>query len=106
MRIITRDGSDLVDRWFREQAAVRVEVIAGNIAASLTGVVEQYSSTEILVVRGADRISVSLFCGKYDLIEPAVPSEPNPSWRGMYPIVQIVTDGGASCTLYEVRRNH
>lgn len=71
---------------------------------SFTGIVSDYSTIELLISRGLDEMSISLFCGEYSLIEPSPESANEEIWQQYVRVVQIVTDAGAPCTIHELRR--
>ena len=98
------DGVDLFADWLERSARVRAELLAGNVSATFTGLVKDYSSIELLLARGQDEMSISLFCGEWKLLHRPRDDPAIQGWDGRYPVVQVLTDGGASVTLYEVDR--
>ncbi len=103
MKISSATESDILGLWLRNQAFVRAEIVGGNVSLSFTGVVASYSETELVLSRPPDQMSISLFYGKHSIFEPAADAEHGAGWEPYRRVVQITTDGGAQCTLYELR---
>ncbi len=99
MNVLNQNGVDLLELWEREKTSVRAEVIAANISLSFTGQVVRHSTIELVLTRGYDEMSISLFCGSYEVFEPSIGKGASARYRR---VVQITTDGGGQCTLYEL----
>lgn len=103
MHILSADNEDLIARWSRDRTFLRVEAVGANIALSFTGVLLRHSPTELVFGRNSDELSVSTFFGRHSLTEG--PAEPDESgfWQTYRRVVQVNTDGGAQCHIYELR---
>ena len=103
MQILAANKEDLLARWSRDHTFLRVEAIGANIALSFTGTLVRYSSIELVFGRNSDELSVSTFFGTYRVSEG--PAEPDASgfWHTYRRVVQVNTDGGAQCHIYELR---
>ena len=101
MDILEREGNSLLARWKSERTPLRVELLSGNVSTSLHGIVAEFSSIEVVIVGETGRLSASLFFAEYKLLYGKASAETHPQWAGRYPVLQILTDGGAHCTLYE-----
>lgn len=95
----------LFERWKCEKRLLRAEVISGNISLTFTGVVKNYSLTELRLARDEDELSISLFCGQYTYIGAIDGTEEAKQYfaENYECVMQITTDAGASCTIYEMR---
>ncbi len=100
MQISSATEQDILRLWLRESVFVRAEAVGANIGLSFTGVVARYSAAELVLSRSPDEMSISLLGGKCSVFEPGQNAE---GWERYRRIVQIITDGGAQCTLYELR---
>lgn len=103
MNVYDDNGVDLLELWERERAFVRAEVIGAHISLSFTGVVARHSTVELVLARDSDELSISLFFGSYNIFEPSVVGSSEPAWEHYKRVVQINTDGGGQCTLYELK---
>ncbi|NQD36090.1 hypothetical protein HPT27_03575 [Permianibacter sp. IMCC34836] len=106
MEIHAPGNEDLLARWKRNHTFLRVEVVGANVALSFTGVLERYSPTEIVVSRNSDELSISTFCGAYSINEGPIEPDPEGFWQTYRRVVQVTTDGGAQCHIYELRNVH
>jgi hypothetical protein len=93
----------IFQQWLLNKTPVRAEVVGGHVSLWFTGTVSRCAMTNLVLERGTDELSISLFCCKYRLVEPPANIEPEGAWQQYRRIVQVQTDGGASCTLYELR---
>jgi hypothetical protein len=103
MNVLNDNGVNLLELWEREKTFVRAEVIGANISLWFTGVVVRRSTIELVLARDSDELSISLFCGNYKVFEPSVRGSAEAAWERYKRVVQITTDGGAQCTLYELK---
>ncbi|MGH9752314.1 MAG: hypothetical protein ACREA2_05970 [Blastocatellia bacterium] len=103
MSVFNDNGVDLLELWEREKTFLRAEVIGGNISLWFTGVVARRSVSELVLARDSDELSISLFFESYKIFEPSVRGSADPVWERYKRVVQITTDGGAQCTLYELK---
>jgi hypothetical protein len=103
MNVLNDNGIDLLELWEREKTFVRTEVIGASISLWFTGVVAKRSMSELVLARDSDELSISLFCGSYKVFEPSVRGAAEPPWDRYKRVVQFTTDGGAQCTLYELK---
>jgi hypothetical protein len=101
MNILDRENRNLMQMWKSEKRKIRAEFVAGNISVWFTGYVESYSAIELVLARGANQISISLFCATYKLIEPDGNAN-GTNWRGISRVVVITTDANTACTLLEL----
>ncbi len=101
MMIRDREGRNLLQIWKSQRRKIRAEFVAGNISVWFTGYVESYSEIELVLARGADQISVSLFCASHNVIEPDGNAN-GTNWRGISRVVVVRTDANTACTLYEL----
>lgn len=101
MTIHDGQGRNLLQIWKSQQAVIRAEFSAGNISVWFTGNVSSYSITELVLSRGNDEVSISLFSATYRLIEPD-PIE-IPDLAAYRRVVVVTTDANTTCTLYELR---
>jgi hypothetical protein len=103
MNVRDNNGVDLFELWERERTFVRADVIGTNIGLSFTGVVARHSTVELVLARESDELSISLFFGTYKVFEPSASDSPEPAWAHYRRVVQLTTDGGGQCTLYELK---
>jgi hypothetical protein len=103
MKVVAKDGTDLLAFWKQESTLLRVELISGHVFVSFTGTVFDYTNIELVISRDLDEMSISLFCGKFNLIELSPESANEEIWQKYVRVVQIVTDAGAQCTIHELR---
>lgn len=103
MKISSITESDILGFWLREKIFVRAEIVGANVSLSFTGTVAKYSGTELVLSRQPDEMSISLFCGTYNVFEPSADQDISTGWAPYRRVVQITTDGGAQCTLFELR---
>ena len=96
------DGQDLCEKWLATGAFIRAEVVGANVSLSFTGVLSRFSTVEIVLARNSDELSISTFFGSYQVFEPHEGADSG-SWGRYVRVVQITTDGGAQCHLYELR---
>lgn len=54
-------GQDLCAQWLATSAFIRAEVVGANVSVCFTGVISRFKSTEIVLARGADELSISTF---------------------------------------------
>ena len=102
MKISTSDTSDLLDYWHHEKTHLRAEIIGGHVSFWFTGTVARYSTVELVLARDFDELSISLFSGTFNVFEPSSKKPPVDGWSSFKRVVQIATDGGAQCTIYEL----
>ncbi|HEV8369556.1 MAG TPA: hypothetical protein VGQ39_16490 [Pyrinomonadaceae bacterium] len=100
-------GYEIFEKWEKEQSIVRAEFVSGGISATFTGRVIYQSMTELRLARLDDEMSISLFFGEVNVFaqirgEPAAVTR----FQAEYAVaVRIVTDSGASCIVYELRKH-
>ncbi len=103
MKIVADGHENLLASWLQQNTFVRVEVVGANVSLSFTGVLARYSTTEIVIARGSDELSISTFFGSCSVTEgPEVADQPG-FWDVYRRVVHVTTDGGAQCHLYELR---
>jgi hypothetical protein len=104
MKILARDGTDVLDRWQREATPLAVEIVGAHVFVSFRATVASHSRIEIvLTMAEGGEASISLFGGTANVLEPTREEAAQPAWREIARVVQIHTDGGAQCTLVEAR---
>ncbi len=96
-----REGRNLLQIWKSQRRKIRAEFCAGNISVWFTGNVESYSEVELVLSRGGDQMSISLFCATYRVVEPDGNAN-GMNWRGIARVAIVTTDADTSCTLYEL----
>lgn len=101
MTIRDREGRNLLQIWKSQRRKIRAEFSAGNISVWFTGYVESYSEIELVLARGSDQISISLFCASSRVIEPDGTTN-GTNWRGISRVAVVTTDANTACTLYEL----
>jgi hypothetical protein len=101
MEILSESGDDLLALWSAKQTWLRVEVVSGNVAFWFSGVVVSYSNVEIVIGKDTDQLSISTFFATCRIFRPPGGNPSTPSRADYGHVVQIVTDGGAQCTIYE-----
>jgi len=103
MEIQAPGNGDLLAHWKRNHTFLRVEVVGANVALSFTGVLVRHSPTEIVVCRNSDELSISTFFGTCSVNEGPVDPDLQGFWKTYRRVVQVTTDGGAQCHIYELR---
>ncbi len=102
MKIVTKDGEDLLEFWHGNRSTLQAEIIGGHVALTFTGNLARYNTVEIVLARGSDELSISTFCGSYRVLPAPAQAEPAGFWQRYRRGVQIDTDGGAQCTIFEL----
>jgi hypothetical protein len=102
MHISVPSENNLLAYWQREKILLRAEVVGANVSLWFTGIVARHSTVELVLARDSDELSISLFCGAHKVFEPQSKENPIEGWASFKRVVQITTDGGAQCTIYEL----
>jgi hypothetical protein len=99
-------GYELFARWERDEAILRAEFVGGRVGLTFTGRVIYHSLTELRLARFDDVMSISLLFGElkfFNEVEGHAAAVAH--FRDNYVCgVRIITDAGASCVIYELRK--
>jgi hypothetical protein len=97
------DGESLLKKWQRERTPIEVEITVGHVWMTFAGTVAHHSGIELVLANPDGEFSISLFCGSFRVIQPPEDWPEQAPWDRYRRVLQITTDGGASCTLLERR---
>lgn len=95
-------NGQILKRWHAERCVLDVEITVGHVSMCFTGRVTYVSATELVVAHPEGELSVSLFCAGSKRIEPKEGSAAE-HWKKYRQVLQVITDGGAVCTISERR---
>ena len=93
---------EILQRWQAERSVLDVEITVGHVWMRFTGRITYLCTTELVLSHEDGELSISLFCAGAKRIEPREGSQAE-YWKKYAQVLQVLTDGGAVCTISERR---